>query len=69
MQGIYYYADFCKGKVWGLKYENSTWQSRLLYEPSPSIQISSFGEDENGEIYLVRYSGQIYHLTSTGTVP
>jgi glucose/arabinose dehydrogenase len=69
MQGIYYYADFCKGKVWGLKSENSTWQSRLLYEPSPSIQISSFGEDENGEIYLVRYSGQIYRLTSTGTVP
>ena len=67
MQGTYFYADFCKGKVWGLKFENSAWQSRKLDEFP--YQFSSFGQDESGEIYLVRYSGYIYHLISTGTLP
>jgi hypothetical protein len=29
--------------------------------------ISSFGEDEAGELYVVDFSGAIYRLTSTAT--
>ena len=63
MQGIYFYADYCQGKIWGLKFENSAWQSQLLLDTNNLP--SSFGEDESGEVYLVSLSGQIYHLVST----
>lgn len=63
MQNIYFYADFCQGKIWGLQFENSAWQSQLLLDTD--YQPSSFGEDESGEVYLVRLSGQIYRLIST----
>jgi hypothetical protein len=66
LQGIYYYADFCTAKIWGLKYEDPDWQNSLLYQsqdPSHLFTYSSFGEDESGEVYLVRLSGQVYRLT------
>jgi glucose/arabinose dehydrogenase len=67
MQGVYFYADYCRGKIWGLKFENSAWQSQLLLDTT--YQPSSFGEDESGEVYLVSLSGQIYHLVSTSPPP
>jgi glucose/arabinose dehydrogenase len=64
LQGIYFFADFCTAKIWGLKFENSAWQtSLLLHEPGYQYTFSSFGEDEAGEVYLVRLSGQVYRLT------
>lgn len=60
LQGIYFYADFCLGNIYGLKLENSAWQSHEF--PDTPHRPSSFGEDESGEIYLVDISGQIYHL-------
>ena len=32
MQGIYFYADYCSGRIWGLTRSGSTWQSQLLYD-------------------------------------
>jgi len=60
--GIYLYGDYCRGKVWGL-YESSPdhWTSKLIADTNYSI--SSFGEDETGEIYLADYgSGTIYRV-------
>ena len=54
LQGIYFYADFCSGHIWGLIKIGDTWQSRLLYQ-SP-FRISAIGEDEAGNIYVANYS-------------
>jgi hypothetical protein len=62
LQNIYFYADYCDGKVYGLKRGVNGWQSQMLL--NTSYRPSSFGEDENGELYLVDISGQIYHLIS-----
>jgi glucose/arabinose dehydrogenase len=62
LQNIYFFADYCQGKIWGLKFENSAWQSQLLLDTA--LTPSSFGEDESGEVYVVSLSGQIYHLVS-----
>ena len=60
MQGIYYYGDFCKGKIWGAAY-NSGWQTTLL--TTAPFMISTFGEDETGEIYVADYgNGKIYRI-------
>lgn len=60
LQGIYFYADFCSGRIWGLRNDNG-WQSQELL---PSDRgISSFGEDEAGNVYLVdMYSGEVLRL-------
>jgi glucose/arabinose dehydrogenase len=60
MQGVYFYADFCKGKIYGLK-NDAGWQTQLLL--TAPFTISSFGTDEFGMIYVADYStGAIYQL-------
>jgi len=59
--GVYLYGDFSSGRVWALLHlPDGSWQNELMYKTGTSI--SSFGVDENGEIYLVDYSGNILTL-------
>jgi glucose/arabinose dehydrogenase len=60
-KGIYLYGDYCSGKIWGLARDASgAWQNRLLFETG--FNISSFGEDAAGELYLTDLNGGIYRL-------
>jgi glucose/arabinose dehydrogenase len=63
--GIYFYADFCSGRLFGLQKDPSAgWQAVQLLDTPYSI--STFGEDEQGEVYLADYAGgKIYRLVST----
>ena len=58
--GIYLYGDYCKGHVWGLLRSDGQWQSQLLFEAG--MTITSFGQDESGEIYLAGDMGGVYRL-------
>ncbi len=59
--GKYIYGDFATGKIWTLERKNNTWIN-TLYEDT-DFQISSFGEDEAGELYLAHFGGgEIYQL-------
>ncbi len=61
LQGIYLYGDFCSGRIWGLRKNGTDWQTALLFD-SP-YTISTFGEDEAGNLYLADYStGDIYQI-------
>jgi glucose/arabinose dehydrogenase len=61
MQGVYFYADYCSGRLWGLKHDGVAWQSALLLETGHSV--ASFGEDEAGNLYLSDYfNGDIYKI-------
>jgi glucose/arabinose dehydrogenase len=60
--GLYFFGDFCTGRLWALqRQESGNWrQEELLKTP---LRISSFGEDEVGEIYLTSLSdGSLYRL-------
>jgi glucose/arabinose dehydrogenase len=64
MLGIYFYGDLCSGNIWGLQKNGSDWQDRLLLDTS--IQITSFGENEPGELYVADYStGNLYEVQCT----
>ena len=57
-QGVYLYGDYCTGRIWGLIQNNAgEWENSELFE-YPG-HISSFGEDEQGELYLVDYNGSV----------
>ena len=60
-QGIYIYGDYCSGRVWGL-FQNQAgeWENGLLFETG--ARITTFGQDEDGEIYLVNHRGSVYKL-------
>jgi glucose/arabinose dehydrogenase len=62
--GVYIYGDYCQGKVWGLLQKpDGSWENELLYK-LPAF-ITSFGQDEAGEIYLVDMTGKIYKLVES----
>ncbi len=70
LAGLYVYADYCSGIVWGAEpAADGTWSSRRLLETR--LAISSFGEDEEGELYVVhlgtRDDGAVYRLASART--
>lgn len=59
--GVYLYGDYCSGLIWGLVRDQAgMWQNQLLFETG--LNISSFGLDSKGNIYLVDHSGGIYRL-------
>ncbi|HMG35225.1 MAG TPA: PQQ-dependent sugar dehydrogenase [Blastocatellia bacterium] len=61
--GSYVFGDFCTGEIF---LSDGTTQSLLL---DTTLSISSFGEDEAGELYVVGLGGQVYRIASTGTPP
>lgn len=58
--GVYLYGDYCSGIVWGLINSNGLWRSQVLFEAG--VTITSFGQDEAGEVYLLSDAGGLYIL-------
>jgi len=64
--GAYVFGDFCTGEIFQLLPATSSGAQTLLMDTS--LSISSFGEDESGEIYVVDLNGTVHRLTGeTGT--
>jgi hypothetical protein len=61
--GAYVFADYCTGEILMLE---SQAQSVLM---DTNFNISSFGEDEAGEIYVVGIGGIVQRITSTAPPP
>jgi glucose/arabinose dehydrogenase len=60
--GVYLYADFGSGKVWGFRTDGkSVTDHRLIFETGRNI--STFGEDSQRELYLIDYAGEILKIT------
>jgi glucose/arabinose dehydrogenase len=62
LDGVYLYGDYCSGRIWGLRRGQGGWQSRLLSDTE--LEISAFGVDELGVVYVVDYgSGRVYSIS------
>ncbi|MFN8592952.1 MAG: PQQ-dependent sugar dehydrogenase [Thermomicrobiales bacterium] len=59
--GVYLFADFCSGRIWGLGRDaTGDW---VISEPvETGLNISSFGEDAGGEMYAVDLGGGLYRV-------
>ena len=59
LQGAYIFADFCRGTVWVLTRPDANmpdaWLSSLLLDAA--VPVSSIGEDEEGNVYVVGHQG------------
>ena len=68
MQGIYFYGDYCTGTIWGAtEQSDGSWSSQVLL--STRMAISSFGQDANGELYVVDLNGGVYQVTDSSPLP
>ncbi len=57
LQGIYFYGDYCNGRIWGLRRRGAAWENAVLLEPPAApLNVSSFGEDEAGNVYVANYA-------------
>lgn len=55
MEGIYFYSDFCSGTILGLRRSGPAWENLSLL--SSGLSVTTFGEDESGNLYLSDYQG------------
>jgi uncharacterized repeat protein (TIGR01451 family) len=55
LQGIYFFGDWCSGRICGLQYTNSSWQSSMLFQTT--LSIVSFAQDESGKLWVADYDG------------
>src|SRR4051794_34576305 len=63
--GVYVYADYLTGRVWGLIEKNGrTVANAELIDVTGKMPttVSSFGEDRSGDLYLLAFDGRIHRL-------
>ncbi|HCF51215.1 MAG TPA: glucose sorbosone dehydrogenase [Syntrophomonas sp.] len=61
LNGWYVFGDFATGMIWAVRLdENMKAESRTLLDTD--YNISSFGLDQNNELYVLDYNGKIYKL-------
>ena len=67
--GRYIFGDYCTGKIWSFIYKDN--EVKDLQDHTNDIlesmdkkefYLSSFGEDNDGEIFIIDYNGTIYRL-------
>ena len=65
LAGAYFYGDYCSGRIWTLVKSGDQWQSAQFADTD--FTISSFGEDEAGELYVCDLrAGGVYRLVRGG---
>ena len=78
-RGRYFFADYVSGRVWSLALTiDGSGEARASDRRNHTTElggravlgnISSFGVDADGELYIVNYSGSIVRITAPVTAP
>lgn len=71
LSGTYFFADFCTASIWSFRYDGasiSEFTDRTVeLDPGGGLsidQITSFGEDGSGEIYICDLGGEVFKIVS-----
>lgn len=67
--GNYFFGDYISASVWSFRYDGTTVseftnRSGELSPPGLFPAISSFGEDADGELYVIDYGGAVYKIVA-----
>lgn len=61
LQGAYVYGDFCSGRIWAVRVREGVVLERAQIA-HVDVQIASFGEDAEGELYITGFKGGVYRV-------
>ncbi len=78
LQGHYLFGDFANQRIWSLRWDKSSmatfdgtnytrfsdWTDIIETDQGSVGNVSSFGEDEEGNLYIVDYDGEIFRIDS-----
>jgi uncharacterized protein (TIGR03437 family) len=59
LAATYFYGDYSSGRIWGVRREGAQFSNRFLLRAG--FNISTFGEDQSGEIYVADHSGGVIY--------
>jgi glucose/arabinose dehydrogenase len=62
LQGTYFYADYCAGWVRSFRYANNAATEQQEWAFGALGNILSFGEDADGELYILSANGAVYRI-------
>jgi len=62
--GRYVFGDFTSGRIWHFVTETQP-TAQITGGFASGLSIASFGEGNDGELYIVHYGGQLYRLTGS----
>ncbi len=64
LDGSYFFGDYMSGNLWRTRKDSTgKYQTQLVRRTGRSI--ASFGEDDEGEVFLLSFDGGIYRIVST----
>ena len=72
LAGTYFFADWCSRQIWSLRVvdgEATDVRNRTAELDPPNFSISSiasFGQDTNGEVYIVDRGGEVFKIIPRG---
>ncbi|MAE77592.1 MAG: glucose dehydrogenase [Planctomycetes bacterium] len=70
LRGTYFFSDYQSRRTWSFRYDGkavSAFQDRTT--ELGSYNVSSFGQDARGELYIVALSGSIYKIVPNAPPP
>ena len=66
LQGLYFYADYCEGWVRSFRWSGTAAGEQKEWSTlKPGGQITSFGEDARGELYVMTSGGKVFRIVTT----
>lgn len=76
LSGKYVFADYCTSRVWSLRYDGAAVSEHVehvvtIVEPDGMnvADITSFGEDACGELYICAHDGQVFRVETASPEP
>ena len=75
LSGRYFYSDYCTSLLRSFRFDRTSrgavehWDWKKALDPRNRLsQVSSFGEDEAGEVYILSLSGTVWKLVPAAAV-
>ena len=63
--GLYVFADYCSGRIWTIPNNGLAVNTPETLRADTDLNITSFGESENGELYAVTSAGGVYQVLAS----
>jgi glucose/arabinose dehydrogenase len=68
LQGAYFFADYVSNQIWSLRHDGTkateviNWTEMIMADAGNVASISSFAEDNSGNLYVVSLNGDIFRV-------